>query len=665
MSAPALLEQVGEPAAAEPAAEHALMPARSRLAPSWLMPLWRAVCHWIAHPLVGRLILLAALLGIVLAVPPTGAFPVDDDWIYAQSVQQLLTDGVYHRSVWIDSAFLAQAWWGAAVSWLFGFSHTTLRLSTLALAAGAAFLFHALLRRALTPLPALAVTLLLVFHPLFLHLSYSFMTDVPFLAIMLAALWCVTVATEDHAGAEQPVARMPGARMPGVQTPGVPTPGTLRLGWLAAGSALIGLACLVRQIGVVLVPAVLLATLPELRAAQTSRVARTGLLAALVLPFSIVVALLVYADPRDVTVEVRLLEELRASDPATLLQIALRAAGAAALLIGLSGLPSAPPILSRPGIFSWTRWQRGVAAGLLILLFVAVWARAGDGHPFSPLFGNTLSAAGLTLSGLHPRAIALPDEVRLMLVGGALLGSIALIVALVGLPRGSEISRVPLPIRLLVLASLGALAVTLGYGPLAGPVNGLYDRYLLPVLPGALALAGYAIRQRRLAAPLLLIGVLSFGSWSVNWQQEYLQRQTAVWQVAETLVAQGVSPTEIDAGYEWNGWYRGPAVIEQARLAALASGDSRSFVQLVVDSIYAPRRWFIRFGQSDQAKSVPPGPGCSGRPLAAASYQHNGTTWPVDGLRRCGPGGNGPQHRAPESATATDPAPSDPQPATP
>src|SRR5438045_476636 len=105
MSAPALLEQLGEQVASEG------LTGRLR----WRALPWHMVGRWVEHRVFGRVLLLVVLVGVVLAVPPTGEFPVDDDGIYAQTVQQLLTDGQYHRSVWIDSAFLAQAWWGASV----------------------------------------------------------------------------------------------------------------------------------------------------------------------------------------------------------------------------------------------------------------------------------------------------------------------------------------------------------------------------------------------------------------------------------------------------------------------------------------------------------------------------------------------------------------------
>jgi hypothetical protein len=183
-----------------------------------------------------------------------------------------------------------------------------------------------------------------------------------------------------------------------------------------------------------------------------------------------------------------------------------------------------------------------------------------------------------------------------------------------------------LPIRLLVLSSLGILATTLAYGPVGGPVNGLYDRYLLPVLPGALALVAFAVRERRAAVPLFLVGAMVFAGWSVSWEREYLARQHAVWTVAEALVEAGIPATEIDAGYEWAGWTRGDPVVEQARAAALQAGEPRQFVQLVVDGLYRPSAWYVGFG--------PLGWGCAGQPQVTVPY---GDGFAAYGLRRCRP----------------------------
>jgi len=86
---------------------------------------------------------------------------------------------------------LAQILWGALFSWLFGFSFAALRLSTLVLAwAGLLALYGTLRELGIRPLLAGLGTLMLWCNPVFFVLSHSFMTDVPFVSGMNAALLC-------------------------------------------------------------------------------------------------------------------------------------------------------------------------------------------------------------------------------------------------------------------------------------------------------------------------------------------------------------------------------------------------------------------------------------------------------------------------------------------
>ncbi len=81
--------------------------------------------------------------------------------------------------------------WGTFWTKLLGFSFTTLTYSTLFLALLGLFAFYGIARVLNVPIwGALLGAGLLLFNPLFLHLSYSFMTDVPFLALALIACFC-------------------------------------------------------------------------------------------------------------------------------------------------------------------------------------------------------------------------------------------------------------------------------------------------------------------------------------------------------------------------------------------------------------------------------------------------------------------------------------------
>jgi hypothetical protein len=85
---------------------------------------------------------------------------------------------------------LAQILWGALFSRLFGFSFAALRCSTLVLAWAGLLTFYGTLRElGIRPFLAGLGTLMLWSNPVVFVLSHSFMTDVPFVSLMNAALF--------------------------------------------------------------------------------------------------------------------------------------------------------------------------------------------------------------------------------------------------------------------------------------------------------------------------------------------------------------------------------------------------------------------------------------------------------------------------------------------
>jgi Dolichyl-phosphate-mannose-protein mannosyltransferase len=144
-----------------------------------------AVHQSIALPLVTLLVIIALLIS------PVGEFPLNDDWIYAKTVQHLLQTGQYQAHPYLNATLVVQTYWGALFCQLFGFSFTTLRCSTLVLSGlnawGVAQCALALrLPRAL----ALLCGIIVMTNPLMLGLSYSFMTDIPFLTLSTLSGLC-------------------------------------------------------------------------------------------------------------------------------------------------------------------------------------------------------------------------------------------------------------------------------------------------------------------------------------------------------------------------------------------------------------------------------------------------------------------------------------------
>lgn len=177
------------------------------------------------------LILLGWVL-VLLLLPPQHEYPIIDDWIYAGSVRTMLQTGTFVMPPATQANLVGLTLWGAAWCKLLGFNFTILTYSTLFMSLICLFTFYAIARLVnVPPWGALLGTALLGFNPIFVHLSYSFMTDVPFLTLTLLACYCYMRGIQEH----EPAARVPS------------------LLWFAAGGLFSGWAFLIRQFGV-LVP---------------------------------------------------------------------------------------------------------------------------------------------------------------------------------------------------------------------------------------------------------------------------------------------------------------------------------------------------------------------------------------------------------------------------
>jgi hypothetical protein len=141
----------------------------------------------------GSSLVLAGMTGVMLAMAAAVYSPVDvpvvDDWTYAWSVEHFLRTGELRMLEWSAHYPLAQILWGALIGGLWGFSFAVLLLSTLVLAwAGIVAFFLTLRELGIKPVLAGLGALLLWCNPVFFVLSHSFMTDVPFMTAMNAAL---------------------------------------------------------------------------------------------------------------------------------------------------------------------------------------------------------------------------------------------------------------------------------------------------------------------------------------------------------------------------------------------------------------------------------------------------------------------------------------------
>ena len=121
--------------------------------------------------------------------------PLHDDWTYAWSVEHFLKTGQLAVLDWSIHYPFAQILWGALFCLPFGFSFSALRVSTVMLAwLGALALYGTLRELGRTRTDSLIATLVLIANPVFFLLSFSFMTDVPFVSVSNIAFFFIVRA---------------------------------------------------------------------------------------------------------------------------------------------------------------------------------------------------------------------------------------------------------------------------------------------------------------------------------------------------------------------------------------------------------------------------------------------------------------------------------------
>jgi 4-amino-4-deoxy-L-arabinose transferase-like glycosyltransferase len=135
-------------------------------------------------------IVVAGVAGLVLLVSPQHEFPIIDDYLYVGSVKDMLATSKFVMPDFSQANLVGLTVAGTLWTKLFGFSFTSLTYLTLVFATVGLLAFYGIAREGnVPPGSALLGTALLGLNPIFVHLSYSFMTDVPFISMVLVSCY--------------------------------------------------------------------------------------------------------------------------------------------------------------------------------------------------------------------------------------------------------------------------------------------------------------------------------------------------------------------------------------------------------------------------------------------------------------------------------------------
>jgi Dolichyl-phosphate-mannose-protein mannosyltransferase len=447
----------------------------------------------------------------LVALRPLQNAPFVDDWTYAWSVEHLLRTGELKILDWSVSLNVAQVLWGALFCAPFGFSFTALRLSTWVSSLLGLLGLYAMLRElGASRRDTLVGVALVCFYPVYFILSFSFMTDVPFVATVI---WFFATLIRSL--------KRNSARA------------------LAAAVLFACLAVAIRPVGVFLSGVLLLMPWPPST--------RWGpLMRRLALAAAPVIVLLLLTLARPALLEYRAnLTWIEGSWAwrATIWRLDLTElprwlAFNLTVVIGTLGNALAPLALG-----SLVRENARAALPGALLITTALSAelvlREGVRAPLDPEFTWSLRELGAMESLLPP--LVTPAQPLGWALALTVVATMLLALALVPLvrrrPRGEALSL-----------AWGAL----GYFALTTALWMFYDRYLLPlvVIVAALRVATVGILRPRLAlvGVAMLATISSVGTW------DHLQYSHALWDAVGWTRRAAIETRDLDGGYVVNGW---------------------------------------------------------------------------------------------------------------
>ncbi|MDP9472249.1 MAG: glycosyltransferase family 39 protein, partial [Chloroflexota bacterium] len=507
---------------------------RVEIAPAWpgaviLRVVMRVRLHW---PV---LMVLALFASAAFVVPTFAPIATTDDWAYTRSVEILYHEGTLRIFPVVAATAVSQIAWGTLFYALFGMDFGAVRLSTVVATALGGWGVYALCRElgVSRGWSALGVATYL-FNPLTFSLSFTFMTDPHFAAMLIGATYGYvrSLNTEESRVSTR---------------------------WVLVGSALAGLAFLVRQQGT-LIPLAVVLFLLTTRRLQFDRASVVLVGRIIAIPAITVVGYYLWLRyGNDVpSVQEEFLSEAQATGWRGTWELVRHLTYIEAMYLGFFALPVTAAAL--PALWRLVRSIRPLG-WLLVVLWTAVLASglliySANGR-WMPYVAQFVGRGGLgppDVLGSRPvlLGIGVRQWVTAVCAASALILGLALcrqIRPRASLPSSRTQAGLVLAIGLWQV--VGVLPPSFHYRNRGGSL----DRYLLPLLPFAICLGLWALRDVRLVRPVTWLVVAVFAAYSVTGTRDYLVYMDEVWDLARYANATGVTNEHLDAGSGWDGYH--------------------------------------------------------------------------------------------------------------
>jgi hypothetical protein len=464
------------------------------------------------------LLVLFWILAIAI-IDPRGEFPINDDWAYSKNVHSLVVDGAFTVDGWPAMTLVSQTIYGSLACFVFGFSFTVLRCSILLLAIVATHvLFRLLEKRGANPFLAFLLSAGFCFSQLFMALSFTFMTDVFFIAIVVFALYQLLVYLEHRK----------------------------KINYIGFVFFCL-MAVLNRQQGLLLP---LLLVFPFL---YKQKLTLRGL-ALVAIPFVCCLLahsgyrylLQVFSIPHNMWAAGKLTETVSNFDIAA----THKRVGDMLVLLGWLLLPLAISFWSISKHYTWRNLGIFVPVALVVYGF-----SFGGLHHFPTGNVSMITAVGpevlKDIFTNYSSRYWLSDGMRLLLAVVAYLSVATLFFKLVLFCMDAFRQKKINPLNVSLWCFAGVYFVFSVFNP------AYFDRYVLPLaLIVLVLLVSEKISVSRFGQFVLGLFVFALFLLAVFTEKDYLNWQRTRWTALRDLEREGITAKQIDGGFEYNAWYQ-------------------------------------------------------------------------------------------------------------
>jgi 4-amino-4-deoxy-L-arabinose transferase-like glycosyltransferase len=513
------------------------------------------------------IVILGVYLFCIVVANPRGEFPLNDDWSYTRSAFVLGSGEGLKIDPWTAPSLVGQTLYGGLLAKIFAPSFLVLRVSTLVLSCSTlVLLWGILLRIGFRRDLACIILLAWAFNPLQFSLSFTYMTEIPFVFFLALAL-CLYVRHLDT--------------------------GQFRLVLLSA--ATLGYAFLIRQTALLFILALVCSVILDTRKSIWERI-RQALPAAMTSGFFVALYylwILLYSGATPaVRRKLELLSQLKTRQAIgnsygmffylAFMMVPILIFLVPALLRLMRDVPK-PARIAIP-----------VALGVVVLSGLA-WFHAqyrpfeylpsASYHARMPLLLNVLYDSGLGPITLDPDYFGPPPTptypaawylVTGIVAAGAVFCGALCCFGLLQL-RALELFRKRRP--LLVFLALSFLLLSIFEIVMSHlQEGGLFDRHILVVAFPFSLLIGFAgsagfppavssgLSRYRLFIPAG-IAIAAMAAFCVAATHDYMEWNRIRWEMGRGLLAQGIDPLTIVGGFEFNAWNNYDTFVERGRTA--------------------------------------------------------------------------------------------------